>query len=94
MSDFPKGIFAKEPHSQAPDFVKGKVSIKVADAIEWLKQQTDEWVNLDMKEAKTGKWYLAVNDYKPNQADHIEERTLQPSPSANHTNDEYDDLPF
>ncbi len=65
QSDLPNGIFAKKPHPNAPDFVKGAISLKRADAIEWLQQQDGEWVNLDMKESRNGKYYLSVNDYKP-----------------------------
>lgn len=61
---FPEGIIVKKPHSNAPEFVKGKLSIKRDEFIEWLKKQP-EWVNLDIKESKKGNWYLAVDDWKP-----------------------------
>tara|TARA_R100001244_G_C5083994_1_gene114674 strand:+ start:264 stop:500 length:237 start_codon:yes stop_codon:yes gene_type:complete len=63
---FPKGIFFKAPREGAPDFVKGNLSIKREEAIEWLKEEQGEWVNLDLKSSKEGKLYLAVNDWKPN----------------------------
>lgn len=62
---YPRGIFAKAPRTGAPDFVKGAVSIKREEAIKWLQEQQGEWINLDIKEGKSGKWYAQVNDWKP-----------------------------
>ena len=66
-NNFPEGIFAKQPHPNAPDFVKASISLKRADAIAWLQQQSGEWVNLDIKEGRSGKWYAAVNNFEPKQ---------------------------
>ena len=67
MSDveFPKGIFFKAPHENAPDFVKGSISIKVAELQEWLSTKQTEWVNLDLKVSQEGKTYCQVNTWKP-----------------------------
>jgi hypothetical protein len=65
MSDFPKGIFVKNPHANAPDFVKYKVSIKIEDAIAWLKTLSGEYVNLDLKVSKENKPYLGIDSWKP-----------------------------
>lgn len=66
--EFPEGIFAKAPADQAPDFVKGKIQIKLDEAITWLKAKQDsgeQWVSLDVKEGRSGKWYASVNTWKP-----------------------------
>jgi hypothetical protein len=65
--EFPKGLMVKKPRDNAPDFVKASISIKVAELIEWLSGREGEWVNLDVKEAKSGNWYSSVNTFKPNQ---------------------------
>lgn len=68
MSDeiqFVKGLLVKAPHERAPDFVKASISIKVAELEEWLSTQSGEWVNIDVKESRGGKWFAAVNTYKP-----------------------------
>ena len=65
---FPDGLMVKAPREGAPDFVKGSISIKRADLINWLGQQDGEWINLDMKVSKGGKWYSCVNTYKPDVA--------------------------
>jgi phenylpyruvate tautomerase PptA (4-oxalocrotonate tautomerase family) len=63
--EFVNGLIVKAPRDGAPDFVKAAISIKVADLIAWLQGRDDEWVNIDVKEARSGKWYAAVNSYNP-----------------------------
>ena len=74
MSDktFAKGFYFKPPHPKAPDFVKGQLSIKVGEARKWLATETDneEWVNLDIKESKGGKYYLELNTWKADNKEH------------------------
>lgn len=64
---FADGFVLKAPHENAPDFVKGSLSVKVDEAIKFLEAHKDEkgWVNLDLKESKNGKWYVQKNDWKP-----------------------------
>lgn len=68
MSDkeFPKGMFFKLPTDLAPDYVKGKFLIHVQDAIEYLKAIEKEWLSLDAMISKSGKPYLAVDTWEPN----------------------------
>jgi len=66
--EFPDGLIVKAPNPNAPSFVKASISIKVADLGVWLRgkhKAGEEWVNLDIKEAKSGKWYAAVSTFKP-----------------------------
>ena len=63
--EFVNGLIVKSPSEKAPDFVKANMSIKVQDLMEWLGNRTDEWINIDVKEAKSGKWYAAVSTFKP-----------------------------
>ena len=67
MSDakFIPGLFFKDKHENAPDFVMCKGSIKVADLAAFLAAQTDEWVNFDLKRSRDGKPYASVDDWKP-----------------------------
>ena len=71
MSDkqFIDGLFIKPPHERAPDFVKCSISIKRKDLGNWLRGKDDEWINIDVKEGKSGKWYAEVNDWKPQGGD-------------------------
>jgi hypothetical protein len=67
--EFVDGLIVKAPHSNAPSFVKASIAIKVEDLGKWLRAKYQagekEWINIDVKEAKSGKWYAAVSTYKP-----------------------------
>jgi hypothetical protein len=86
--EFPKGFIVKKPRDGAPDFVIASISIKREELIEWLSSKDGDWINLDVKEAKSGKWYCAVNTYKPKEA-----QAKTENPSAPVT-DFSDDIPF
>ena len=89
--EFVNGLIVKAPHQNAPDFVKCAISIKVADLSEWLAGREEDWVNIDVKESKGGKWYAAVSTFKP------KAREQEQKPGANVPAAEYDDgtdLPF
>ena len=65
---FPKGFFMDKAREGSPDFVRGRISIKVEEAIETLNEYKNEagYVNLDILRSKDGsKLYLTVNDWKP-----------------------------
>lgn len=52
-------------------WIKGRIAIKSADLVAFLKEHTkaDGWVNVDLKKAKeSGKLYLELNTYKPTKA--------------------------
>jgi hypothetical protein len=60
-----KGLFAKDKHEKAPDFVKCDISIKRLDLLEFLTTRNEEWINCQLLRSKDGKLYIAENDYKP-----------------------------
>lgn len=62
---FIPGLFFKDKHENAPDFVMCKGSIKIADLAAWLQKQEGEWVNFDLKRSREGKPYASVDDWKP-----------------------------
>ena len=64
-TEFVDGLIVKAPNPKAPDFVKASISIKREELIDWLSSRSGDWVNIDVKEAKSGKWYAAVNTYQP-----------------------------
>lgn len=67
MSDieFIDGLILKPPRKEAPDYVIARGSIKREDLLAWLAKRDGEWVNFDIKAAKSGKWYAAVDNWKP-----------------------------
>ena len=87
MSDieFIDGLSAKAPRQNAPDFVKASLSIKREALIAWLQQRDDEWVNADVNEARSGKWYVAVDPWKPN-SDRQQRQERQPARHADASN--------
>ena len=89
--EFVNGLLVKAPHEKAPDFVKANISIKVEDLVEWLGNRTEEWINIDVKEAKSGKWYAAVSNFKPKEGK--EEKKPVPK-KAESVAEMEDDLPF
>jgi hypothetical protein len=106
MSDekiFANGLIFKAPREGAPDFVKGSLSIKVQEFIEFIEfleafVKPDGWLNIDIKESRGGKLYCELNTYS-REAPRETPRTTatRPSPSgieypAEEINP--DDIPF
>jgi len=95
---FVDGLIVKAPHEKAPDFVKCAISIKRSELISWLTLQEGDWINLDVKESRAGKWYAAVNDFKPESRQDAAARQNNPTygGSAGQTPDpDFDqDIPF
>lgn len=95
MSDieFVDGLMVKAPHERAPDFVKCSISIKRKDLGNWLRGKSEDWINLDVKVAKSGKWYASVSTYKPKE----EQKPGASVPAAEYAadpNDDLSDIPF
>lgn len=63
---FADGIFYEIPVN-APEWVKGKLSVRVSQFIEFLNKHQNEagYINLDLKVAKSGKAYCSLNVWKP-----------------------------
>jgi hypothetical protein len=78
--EFIDGFFAKAPHENAPEFVKAKVNIKREELLAWLAGRSDEWVSVDIKEARSGKWYASVDNWQPNGGDDAQRPTASPAP--------------
>jgi len=64
-----KGIFIKDPHENAPDFVLAQVSIRREETINSLSQMTDDWVNLDVLKSREGEVYGKLNTWKKDQSE-------------------------
>ena len=62
---FIPGLFFKDKHENAPDFVIAKGSIKVADMAAFLSQHSGEWVNFDLKRSRDGKPYAQIDTWEP-----------------------------
>lgn len=79
---FADGLIFKEPKDNAPDFVKGSLSIRVDEFTAFLEKHKSQygWVNIDLKIGKSGNAYAELNTWKPGKK---EEPTI-----------DVDDIPF
>ena len=87
---FAQGLYVKPPKENSPDFVKFGLSIKRQEVMDWLQGHSEEWINLQVKEAKSGKWYAEVDTWKP---DPNRARPAQPAQS-NPFESLDEDIPF
>lgn len=100
MSDikFIDGLIVKAPHNNAPEYVKAKLSIKREELIAWLTQQDGEWVNAEIKESQGGKWYCAVDTWKPDGnrggGQRPTQRPPRQAPAGDFKDDSFEDIPF
>jgi hypothetical protein len=65
-TEFVEGLYVNAPRDNAPDYVKGSLAIEPAKMIAWLQSRGDEKVRIDIKVGRSGKWYCAVDAWKPN----------------------------
>lgn len=70
MSDLIEGLYPKEKHENAPDFVMCKLSINVDQFGKWLDawraaNPGEEWLRVDMLTSRAGKGYAKVDTWKP-----------------------------
>jgi hypothetical protein len=80
--------FSFKRNENAPDFVVGRVSIKVEDAVAFMKQNAKNgWVNLDVKQARSGNYYMELDTFEPKGGS-------KPSAPAKADPVEDDDTPF
>jgi hypothetical protein len=88
---FIDGLMAKKPHENAPDFVKAKISIKREELIKTLQGMDCEWLNADLKESKEGKYYVAIDDWKPEKPS---EAKNEPNKDTSEDSISPEDIPF
>ena len=67
---FVVGLLVLLPDDKAPDFVKLKLSLKLDELGAWISTQKREdssleWINIEIKEGRSGKWYAERNMWKP-----------------------------
>lgn len=84
------GMFFKEKHQNAPEFVIGGLSIKVDQFAKFVKDHKDgEYLNFQVLKSKQGKPYIVLDTWKPNR---------DQAPADNHVYDDSkidnSELPF
>ena len=80
--------FSFKTRENQPYFVVGRLSIKVEDALAFLKERaSDGWVNLNINKARSGNYYCELDTLKPNQDNNK-------TPKEAVTQETKEDLPF
>lgn len=91
---FPEG-FSFKRNDNAPDFVVGKLAIKVDEATAWLKSNAKNgWVNIDVKQAKAGNYYCQKDTWESKTNTTNETATKPTNKKKVEEVAESDDLPF
>ena len=87
---FVDGFIFKLPSERAPEFVKGKVSIKCGEFTEFMRKHVKNgWINIDLKISKGGKGYAELDTYEKQES----AQTQSPQPSTSGGGFQ-DDVPF
>ena len=89
--------FSFKRSENAPDFVVGRLSMKVDEAIAFLKKhEKGGWTNLNVKKARSGNYYLDLDTYEPKGGAKPEPETSDAKPKAKPKQPEAqeEDLPF
>lgn len=82
--------FSFKRRENAPDFVIGNLSVKVEDAIPFLKSNArNGWVNLNVLTASSGKPYVELDTFVPKPQGETKEQ-----PQTVGESDSRSDLPF
>jgi hypothetical protein len=94
---FADGFLFKR-NEKAPDFVVGRMSIKVEEAIAFMKQhEKGGWVNLGVKTARSGNYYIELDTFEAKSQDSaVDKYEAKAKTTANVSKqeEEGDDLPF
>ena len=91
--------FSFKRNEKAPDFVVGRLSMKVDEAVAFIRQhEKGGWVNLNIKTARSGNHYVELDTYEPSKDGGTPQAEAKPKakPKAEVVNDSDDDgsLPF
>lgn len=85
--------FSFKRNENAPDFVVGRLSLKVDDAIAFVKQHEKRgWINLNIKTARSGNAYVELDTYEPKSQDNGS--VDEPKSKSKSTSTPKEELPF
>ena len=98
--EFVSGLYYNDPHPNAPDFIKGKLSIQRDKLLQWLNAKQPNgsgYINAVIKVSKDGKPYIAVDAWEPKARRDSYQDSSQPQPPSQE-DDSFDDsgdpIPF
>lgn len=66
---FASGFYYKAPNENAPEWIDGRIVIKVNDFAAWFTQWQEAnpeaaWLSFDLKTSKEGKKYAQINTFE------------------------------
>lgn len=68
---FADGFSFRKPTGDAPEYVVGRLSLKVDDAIDFINKHKNAngWVNLSIMVGRSGNPYVELDTYEPKKQD-------------------------
>lgn len=103
MSEKKERVFADgfsfKRNESAPDYVVGRLSLKVDDAVAFIKKHanTNGWINMSIMYGRSGNPYVELDTYEPAKQDDavpMSKAGLKTKPAAAAEEQEDNDLPF
>lgn len=66
-TQFAEGIYFSKPKEGTPEFIKGRISVKVADFIAFAQkhEKKNGYIDIDLMKSKKGTLYLKLNTWQP-----------------------------
>ena len=93
--------FSFKRNEKAPDFVVGRLSMKVDEAVAFIRQhEKGGWVNLNIKTARSGNHYVELDTSEPTAQSGMKPQSekqatpKQKAPEPEVAEDEDGELPF
>lgn len=93
--------FSFKRNEKAPDFVVGRLSMKVDEAVAFIRQhEKGGWVNLNIKTARSGNHYVELDTYEPTAQNGMKPQSEKPAtpkqkaPEPEPQEEEGGELPF
>jgi hypothetical protein len=98
MSEKKEKVFADgfsfKRNETAPDYVVGRLSLKVEDAVAFIKKHANSngWVNLSIMYGRSGNPYVELDTYETTKQD--DAKPVKKSKPVVEEEDDQDSLPF
>jgi hypothetical protein len=103
MSEKKERVFADgfsfKRNESAPDYVVGRLSLKVDDAVAFIKKHanTNGWINMSIMYGRSGNPYVELDTYEPAKQDDaapVSKAGLKTKPAFVAEEEDDQDLPF
>lgn len=87
--------FVFKRNENAPEFVVGRLSLKIDEAVAFVKaNQNNGWINLDIKQARSGNFYVELDTFKPTEKKEAPKQAPAKATPKQLLEEEQEELPF